>query len=309
MKKLQLINLACLLICFTSYSVYSQPVLELEGNGSVGSELLVKNEGNTNSYTGIECRNASDISYICNSLGGSKSRGDLDNPEDVMSGDRVVAFFGYPYIDGVYRPNVAMEMFVGDSPSATSYPSYIKFGTTGNNETFRSERMRITENGDIGIGTIAPTERLDIDGNLRIRNISNGAFANDLAVTSDGTLTLSLSDQRMKKNISNIGRALEKVLKLQGVTYNWIDPDSSTKKDLGLIAQDVELVFPELVFTNKVDGYKGINYSRFPAIFIEAFKEQQVIIDAQNKKIEGLEHKMNEILKMMQVENDSLKKE
>jgi len=315
MKKLQFINVVYLLIFFTSYSVHSQmSQLEIEGNGDdYVPLLLLKNEGSLNQgnlfpYTSIICMNATDRNFVCNTFSGHKSRGTLDNPEDVISGDRVVGFYGNCYIDGDYRTNAAMEMFAGNSPSVTGYPSYIVFGTTGGNETVRSEKMRITENGNIGIGTTTPTETLDIDGNLRIRNISNGAFANDLAITSDGTLTLSSSDQRLKKDISNIESVLGKVLKLQGVTYNWIDSDVSTKKDLGLIAQEVELLFPELVFTNKADGYKGINYSRFPAVFVEAFKEQQAIIEIQNNKIEELEQKMDKILKSIQVETDLVKK-
>jgi hypothetical protein len=93
------------------------------------------------------------------------------------------------------------------------------------------------------------------------------------------------SDKSLKKDIKTIPNALNSVLKLQGVEFNW-------KKDgtpsIGVIAQEVEKVYPELVQTDNVTGLKSVEYGKLIAPLIEAIKEQQKQIDAQQKAIEEL---------------------
>jgi len=124
-----------------------------------------------------------------------------------------------------------------------------------------------------------------------------GYFNGDLYVTGDVT---SASDIRFKKNIVEINNALEKVLNLRGVYYNWKvnefeDKGFTKDKQIGVIAQEVEKVFPELVITNS-DGYKAVDYVKFTPILIEAVKQQQKIIEKLENKIAELE-KSNETLK------------
>ena len=69
--------------------------------------------------------------------------------------------------------------------------------------------------------------------------------------------------------------SLDKVKQLQGVTFNWKE---SGRADIGLIAQDVEKVIPQIVSTNS-EGLKSVEYGNIVAILIEAIKEQQKQID------------------------------
>jgi hypothetical protein len=99
------------------------------------------------------------------------------------------------------------------------------------------------------------------------------------------------SDIRFKKNINNIENSLEKVLKMQGVTYNWKteeypDKGFSRETEIGVIAQEVEKVFPELVNTDD-EGYKSVQYSHIVPVLIEAIKEQQKIIENQKNSIKS----------------------
>ncbi len=148
--------------------------------------------------------------------------------------------------------------------------------------------------GTVGLGTIAPTQTLDVNGNARFRSIGSGTFAYNLNITSDGTLTTATSDISMKENIEQISNALESVTKLRGVFFNWKD-DAMGSKQLGMIAQEVATVIPEIVFTNPVDGLKGINYAQTSALFVEAIKEQQQQIESQQKEIEELKMMMLEM--------------
>ncbi|OGC12867.1 hypothetical protein A2290_02760 [candidate division WOR-1 bacterium RIFOXYB2_FULL_36_35] len=149
-------------------------------------------------------------------------------------------------------------------------------------------------NGVVGIGTTEPTVRLDVNGNGRFRAVGSGTYGSDLNIMADGTLTTATSDLRKKTNLKPLENSLDKVLKLQGYSFNWKESPNDPK-DIGLIAQDVEKIIPEVVFTNRTDGYMGINYSKLPAVLIEAIKEQQNKIENQNKEIETLK---NELLKL-----------
>jgi len=83
------------------------------------------------------------------------------------------------------------------------------------------------------------------------------------------------SDERLKENIIQINNAVEIIENLEGVSFNWKE---GGEKSIGLIAQNVEKVLPELVLTDN-DGYKSIQYANLVAVLIEAVKEQQKEID------------------------------
>jgi hypothetical protein len=96
------------------------------------------------------------------------------------------------------------------------------------------------------------------------------------------------SDRNMKENFDTIGNALNKVLKLKAVKYNFkssVTGQENNKKEIGMIAQDVELIVPEAVSTSD-KGMKGINYTMIIPVLVEAIKEQ-------NKKISKLETDLN----------------
>ncbi|MBI4812217.1 tail fiber domain-containing protein [Candidatus Falkowbacteria bacterium] len=84
------------------------------------------------------------------------------------------------------------------------------------------------------------------------------------------------SDVHLKNSISPISSPLDKILKLNGREFIWKD---SGKKDVGLIAQEVEKVFPELVSTDEKTGLKSVQYGNLVAPLIEAVKEQQAEIE------------------------------
>ena len=105
------------------------------------------------------------------------------------------------------------------------------------------------------------------------------------------------SDRRLKENIVYLDaqEALNKVLKMKGVNYNWIDRARGNDKVFGFIAQDLQQIFPENVKTDK-EGYLSTSYGTYDPLIIESIKalkslidEQRNMIDLQNKKISALE--------------------
>ena len=107
------------------------------------------------------------------------------------------------------------------------------------------------------------------------------------------------SDKRLKTNIKPLERALDKVLTLNGVTYNWrvaefpqMNFDNDTH--VGVLAQELEAVLPEAVETSE-DGYKSVRYGEITPLLIEAIKEQQAIIENQQAKIDNQQKKIEEL--------------
>ena len=83
------------------------------------------------------------------------------------------------------------------------------------------------------------------------------------------------SDEALKVNIQPLDNSLEKLLSLKGISYTWKYKDSD---DIGLIAQDVERVYPQLV--TEQNGYKQVDYVKLIAPLIEAIREQQKQIES-----------------------------
>ena len=155
----------------------------------------------------------------------------------------------------------------------------------------------IVKGRQVGINTSDPTQNLDVNGNARIRSIGSGAYSGPVNRMSDGTLTTSTSDVRLKENIETIHNGLEKVKQLRGVTFTWkSNPEYGTK--YGFIAQELEKVIPELVFTNDSDGYKGVNYAEMTSVLVEAVKEQQTEIDELKKIVQQQQTQISALLEL-----------
>ena len=98
------------------------------------------------------------------------------------------------------------------------------------------------------------------------------------------------SDKRLKKKIKNIPNALEKVSKINGVTFEWKKTNDKMKRevhshegnDIGVIAQEIEEVLPEIVATRD-NGYKAVYYEKLVPLLIEAVKELKAEIDELKK--------------------------
>ncbi|MFH1767957.1 MAG: tail fiber domain-containing protein, partial [Candidatus Omnitrophota bacterium] len=101
------------------------------------------------------------------------------------------------------------------------------------------------------------------------------------------------SDIRLKKNVKNIQNALDKMLKLRGVTYQWKNPQehgNMTGTYMSMVAQEVEEIFPEWIGTDS-KGYKTLGFIGFEALTAESIKELKRQIDVLTARIEALEAK------------------
>ena len=122
-------------------------------------------------------------------------------------------------------------------------------------------------NGNVGIGTTSPTQKLQVgtsgDGSVALANAWN-----------------TFSDIRLKRDLVKLPEALNKLEELNGYYYFWKEGEDQDRQ-VGVIAQEVEQVLPELVKTGQ-DGIKTVDYPKLTVLLIEAAK--QLKADAENLK-------------------------
>jgi hypothetical protein len=269
--------------------------------------------------------------------------------------------------EGVFDDGVNGRLTFGNASGQNDiYSTTTSFGAWKNlrlssNELILStggtnERMRITSSGNVGIGTTAPTQKLEInDGNIQvnrsypflalkasgwssnsfiqvgtnltiddggdymtIRNPSGKGIAfqrggvTDMIINPSGNVGIgttspsyplhvasniggvsiyanndivAFSDQSVKENIRPIENVIERIRDSRGVLYD--RTDNGEKNNIGFIAQELEVAFPELVVTNP-DGTKAVKYQNAVAVLFEAVKEQQKQIDEIKQILNGI---------------------
>jgi Chaperone of endosialidase/Head domain of trimeric autotransporter adhesin len=146
--------------------------------------------------------------------------------------------------------------------------------------------MMNVNTGFVGIGTVSPSQKLHVVGNI--------CYTGSIA---------ACSDIRYKKNISSINNALNSVLKLKGIYYDWEkekfkDKGFTDDRQLGFSAQEVEKLFPQIVLTDQ-HGYKSVDYGRLTPVLVEAVKEQQQQISEQQEQIKNQQQQIDELRKII----------
>ncbi|MEM8891519.1 MAG: tail fiber domain-containing protein, partial [Bacteroidota bacterium] len=198
----------------------------------------------------------------------------------------------------------------------------------------RANAMTVRKNGNVGIGTTVPLDRLHVNGRVRLQTVEyiEDGGTSEIAVRGDvrpsvdntydvGTSTfryddvfatsgvVNTSDMRDKENILPIPYGLNEVMKLNPVIYNWKEgPDSEAK--LGLLAQDLLPILKEVVKTHNYEVSEedesltkvkldrlGVYYSDIIPVLIKATQEQQDIIEKQQKLIEQMEARLQNLEK------------
>jgi len=155
--------------------------------------------------------------------------------------------------------------------------------------------VTITNNsGESATPTIAIGQAVATSSDVRFNSIGVGMAASATAGRIDASndvVAFSTSDIRFKENITAIPNAIEKIRKISGNTYDWKadlkDVHGYEGNDVGVIAQEIEEVLPQLV-QNRDNGYKAVKYDKLVALLIEGIKEQQQHIDNLTIQVEEL---------------------
>jgi len=144
-------------------------------------------------------------------------------------------------------------------------PNFARLTTTGGQPLALQD-----EGGSVGIGTETPRDLLEVAGELRVAGCVRNSVGNQIAGTCP-------SDERLKTNIQPFSPLLSRLVRLQPVHFEWRaaeypDYHFGSSRGYGLIAQQVELDFPELVSRDK-QGFKAVNYSELPLLLLQAIRE------------------------------------
>jgi len=177
----------------------------------------------------------------------------------------MVLSLGVSYVYAWTAPTDAPPAGNTPAPLNTGLVDQIKTGGLDITATLTANNLLIP--GSIGVGTLIPSEKLDVAGNVI------------------ATAFLYSSDERLKDNIAPLTNTAEKIQALQGVSFNW---EKDGKESIGFIAQDVEKIFPSLVATNPTTGMKSVQYAGIIAPLVETVKEQQKQIDILKAEVEEL---------------------
>jgi len=168
-------------------------------------------------------------------------------------------------IDGVY-----------DTPGTNTRTFWERDPFNGVHEFGQSTTYSVTidvANSRLGISTRNPSYPLHVNANVSGTSIYASA---DI---------VAYSDESVKENIRPIENVIERIQQSRGVLYDRTDIES--KDNIGFIAQELEIAFPELVITNE-DGTKAVKYQNTVAVLFEAIKEQQKQIDELKQIVNGI---------------------
>ena len=151
---------------------------------------------------------------------------------------------------------------------------------------------------------------LNNQGNFAINGIPNTSYKLYVNGNAYATGAWGSSDKRWKKNITPLKDSLNKVLSLQGVNYDWRveefpSMNFTAGKQVGVIAQEVEQIIPEIVNTESA-GYKAVAYDKITAVLIEALKELKLEKDSE---IKAQQENFTETFKLQQQLLNELKEE
>ena len=138
----------------------------------------------------------------------------------------------------------------------------------------------ITLQTDDGSGGVTPY--ITLDGSASTVEIAKDTNVDGTLTSTGDVVAFYSSDERLKDNITNIHKPLAKIDKIGGYKFTWNDKqDTYLGKDVGVLAQEIEAIMPEVVTTRKT-GYKAVKYEKIVPLLIEGIKEL-------NKKIEDIE--------------------
>lgn len=192
-------------------------------------------------------------------------------PADALTVRTTTSSYGFTQTDG----NITVGSFVGGSSGGGWYGTKslhsLSFFTNDS-----PAQMTLAVNGNVGIGTTQPRQRLDVSGNICYTGTS-----------------AACSDRRYKTDFTPLNGSLAKVSLLNGLYYQWRTEEFPDKRfpnerQVGFIAQDIEQHFPEVVVTDS-EGYKSVDYGRLTPVLVEAIKELNAALQQQQATINELQ--------------------
>lgn len=195
---------------------------------------------------------------------------------ETVTPSKLNSLAGSATISGIVNAEIDASAAIADTKLATiaTAGKVANSATTATNANTASAIVARDASGNFTAGTItvsgiSSSGAISMTGNLTITG----------AITASGNIT-AFSDERLKSNVETIPDALSLVNRLRGVSYDRIDTGD---RQIGVIAQEVQKVLPELVFPATDEGYLSVAYGNITAVLIEAIKELSAQVDSLKK--------------------------
>jgi len=179
-------------------------------------------------------------------------------------------------VDGYVVNNNAQERVVLATSESQS-------GSAATNLTFNGTTLTVVGNINTGQGATEVylmNQNVQVSSSVQFNGLGVGTAPSGVAgaiLATNDVVAFASSDERLKENLEPIGSATEKVGQLTGYTFDWVPMEGihvHNGHDIGVIAQEVEKVLPEIV-EDRGNGYKAVKYEKLTALLIQAVNEQQ----------------------------------
>ncbi len=194
---------------------------------------------------------------------------------------------GIRVADGVYGvSNSAGNQILASSSGS----NYLYSRTSGNliirNGADSAELLRITDSGNVGIGTTSPNQKLEVSGTIRQ---SGCTTAGTISVNASGDIICTPSSISFKNTREDLEVGLQTLIQLKPVSYKFNDNmDMGEKTHFGFISEEVDYVLPELATHDKDGKPYGLDTNAILAVTVNAVKELNTKVEEMNLKISDL---------------------
>jgi hypothetical protein len=254
------------------------------GNSAFGHNGLFGNTiGNLNAAFGS-------MSLFANTTGNYNTAVGAWAGHEVTTGS-YNTFVGYQAGPDAGGPVISYATAIGANALATASNTMVLGGVLGSGAEVK-----------VGIGTTTPDQRLQVLGDVRIG--ASGRFGCLLNFDGSQTWGICPSDVRLKRDIAPFAPVLDRVAQLRPVRFTWRGDEFperhlGTARASGLIAQDVERVFPDMVSSDE-SGYKLVNYSELPYVILEAVIELKAENDALRARAEKKDEQISKLTEQVE---------
>ncbi len=252
-----------------AYKLDVNGVLRAGSTGSTAANLIIDDTNGGNDRPGLQFTNNSQH-YVAGDDGSAEA-------------------FGFYSVFGNTR-NYAASLTV-HGPATGSWGKYIGMthdGTDGKVYTDAGDILLNPATGNVGIGVSDPSEKLDTSGTARLRGIGTSTGTTVVA-DANGKLWKQSSSQRYKHNVADLPTAGDAVLDLRPVSFDW---NSTGAPDIGLIAEEVEQVLPDLVIRDADGQPDGVRYDKVALYLLDVLREQRSWIATQAAQLAGQQERI-----------------